>query len=190
MLVPVRIEDVRPPWEFRRLQAADFFNWQSGFGGPDFDACLSVIEQLVRSTVAIDMRKFASRPTAPVTPPQQQPPHQTGTAYPPPTQPVPPVPPPVYGRPPMPPPRYATGAPPPVRISTYLFPAILVTFCCAGMPFGIVAVVYALQVSSKLNAGDIEGAVKASREAKRWCIVALCVGLAVMFLWMMNTMSR
>jgi esterase/lipase superfamily enzyme len=53
MLVPVRIEDVRPPTQFGRLQAADFSDWQSGFGGPDFEAWLSSIEQLVRSTAAM-----------------------------------------------------------------------------------------------------------------------------------------
>jgi hypothetical protein len=50
VLVPVRIEDVRPPLEFRRLQAADLFEWRKGFESADFDACLSSIELLVRKT--------------------------------------------------------------------------------------------------------------------------------------------
>jgi hypothetical protein len=56
VLVPVRIEDVRPPLEFRRLQAADLFDWRNGFKGLEFEACLASIEVLaqrdVRSHVA------------------------------------------------------------------------------------------------------------------------------------------
>jgi hypothetical protein len=181
-LVPVRIEDVRPPFEFRRLQTADFFNWQGGFGGHDFEACMSSIEQLVRSTVAIDMRRFASKPAPPPVPPP--PPQQ---AYRPPTQPVPPVqtaPHPVYA-PPQAPPRYPTAGVPAASINTFLLPAILVTFCC--IPFGIPAIVYAAQVKSKLNAGDTAGAMQASQKAKRWCLIALGVGVgwAVLYALMM-----
>jgi len=50
VLVPVRIEDVRPPLAFRHLQTADLFDWKKGFDSPDFDACLSSIESLVRKT--------------------------------------------------------------------------------------------------------------------------------------------
>lgn len=50
VLVPVRIEDVRQPLGFRHLQTADLFDWKKGFDSPDFDACLSSIESLVRIT--------------------------------------------------------------------------------------------------------------------------------------------
>ena len=46
VLVPVRIEDVRPPLEFRRLHTADLLEWRSGFESPDFDECLASIEML------------------------------------------------------------------------------------------------------------------------------------------------
>ena len=71
----------------------------------------------------------------------------------------------------------ATGRPtPPERIPTYLVPAILVTiFCC--LPFGIVSIVYAAQVNSKLDAGDVAGAMHASSNAKTWMWVSLGVGL-------------
>ena len=64
------------------------------------------------------------------------------------------------------------------KVSNYLVHAILVTVCCC-LPFGIVAIVYAAQVNSKLNAGDYAGALESSRKAKRWCWIGLAVGLAI-----------
>lgn len=62
--------------------------------------------------------------------------------------------------------RYAMETP-----STYLAQAILVTvFCC--QPLGIVAIVYAAQVNSKLTAGDYVGAADSSAKARIWCWVA------------------
>jgi hypothetical protein len=66
----------------------------------------------------------------------------------------------------------------PATISTHLLEAILVTLCCC-MPFGIVAIVFATQVSSKLQAGDIQGALQASKNAKTWAWVGFGAGLAV-----------
>ncbi len=75
----------------------------------------------------------------------------------------------------------APGAAPAAKpqISNYLIPAVLVTLCCC-LPGGIVAIVYATQVNSKLQAGDIAGAQAASKNAKLWCMVAAGVGLVVM----------
>ena len=42
------------------------------------------------------------------------------------------------------------------NVPSYLVPAIFTTVLCC-MPFGIVAIVYAAQVGSKLAAGDFEG---------------------------------
>lgn len=101
MLVPVRIEDVRPPLEFRRLQTADLFDWRSGFDTPEFEACLSSIELLVGRT--------ASRPLPSRQPSSPQAPRATSLP--------PPPPPPVYG---------AQGT-----VPNYLVPSVLVTlFCC------------------------------------------------------------
>jgi hypothetical protein len=69
-----------------------------------------------------------------------------------------------------------TAPKPRVEIPTYLVPAILSTlFCC--LPFGVPAIVYAAQVSSKQSAGDIAGAQTASKNAKTWCWVAVGVGV-------------
>ena len=62
----------------------------------------------------------------------------------------------------------------------YLIESILVTiFCC--LPFGIVGIVFAAQVNAKFEAGDYEGALKASLEAKKWMtwgfVSSLIVGL-------------
>lgn len=62
-----------------------------------------------------------------------------------------------------------------LRIPNYLVWAILITiasvfFCCIiGTIPGIVAIVFAAQVNSKLGMGDEAGAWAASRRAKLWC---------------------
>ena len=61
-------------------------------------------------------------------------------------------------------------------VNNYLVPAILVTLCCC-LPGGIVAIVYAAQVNSKLAGGDLSGAMDASRNAKMWCWIAAGAGL-------------
>ena len=58
----------------------------------------------------------------------------------------------------------------------YLVYAILTTlFCC--LPFGIAGIVKAAQVSTKYQAGDYEGAVQASADAKKWSQTALICGI-------------
>jgi hypothetical protein len=66
--------------------------------------------------------------------------------------------------------------PAPPKIENHLVGAILTTLCCC-MPFGIVALVFAAQVNSKLAAGDVAGAQAASNSARTWVIVAVIVGL-------------
>jgi hypothetical protein len=61
-------------------------------------------------------------------------------------------------------------------IKNYLIPSILVTLCCC-LPPGIVAIVYAAQVSSKLAAGDAEGAQASANNAKLWCWIGAGLGL-------------
>ena len=62
-------------------------------------------------------------------------------------------------------------------VPNHLVEAILTTlFCC--LPAGVVAIVYASQVNTKLAQGDIRGAQAASQNAKTWIIVSLCIGLA------------
>lgn len=66
----------------------------------------------------------------------------------------------------------AMQAPP----SNHLAMAIITTLICC-LPAGIVSIVYASQVNSKFQAGDYEAALRASKNAKTWWLVALIVGL-------------
>lgn len=71
----------------------------------------------------------------------------------------------------------------------YLVYSILTTlFCC--LPFGIVGIVKSAQVSSKYQSGDYEGAVQASRDAKKWSMIALICGLVWCLLYMIVVIVR
>ena len=60
----------------------------------------------------------------------------------------------------------------------YLIPAILATlFCC--LPVGVVSIIFATQVNSKLASGDTAGAAEASRKAKMFMFIAVGAGLLV-----------
>ena len=83
-------------------------------------------------------------------------------------------------------PLQATGVilPPGTTVQNYLVFAILATvFCC--LPAGIPAIVYAAQVNSKLQVGDLAGAQLASKNAKLWCLISLGLGLGVVGLYAM-----
>lgn len=68
--------------------------------------------------------------------------------------------------------------PPQAPVNNYLVPAVLTTLCCC-LPGGVVAIIYAAQVNSKLAAGDIAGAMDSSRKAKMWCWIAAGAGIVV-----------
>ena len=72
----------------------------------------------------------------------------------------------------------ATPPPPKPNVSNHLVGAILVTVLCC-LPFGIVSIIYATQVNTKLAAGDIEGTITSSKRAKTWMWWGFGVGLAV-----------
>jgi hypothetical protein len=58
-----------------------------------------------------------------------------------------------------------------VQVDNYLVFAILATVLCC-LPAGIPAIVYAAQVNSKLQAGDVAGAQLSSKNAKMWCWIS------------------
>lgn len=66
----------------------------------------------------------------------------------------------------------------PERPSNHLVMAILTTILCC-LPAGIVSIVYASQINSKYNAGDYDGAVRASKNAKTWWIVSLVSAVVI-----------
>jgi hypothetical protein len=72
----------------------------------------------------------------------------------------------------------------PVKVPSYLAQSILVTlFCC--IPLGIPAIVYSAQVNSKIQAGDIDGAMESSRKAKMWAWWSFGVGILVAILYVL-----
>jgi len=76
-----------------------------------------------------------------------------------------------------------TNLPPATPPKNWLAESILVTiFCC--LPFGIVGIVNASQVNSRLAAGDYEGAVRASKEAGKWTKIGFWIGIAVIALYL------
>lgn len=94
-----------------------------------------------------------------------------------------PPPPDESGLPPAPPtPGQGMASPypgtPSAQVPNYLVWAIVVTLLCF-LPTGIVAIVYASQVGSKLAAGDIAGARESSNKAKMWTIVSAVIGVVV-----------
>lgn len=126
---------------------------------------------------------------APAAPPAAPP------AYTPP--PAPPAAPPAYA-PPAAPPAYAPPpqgyAPQPqgyaqqppagaaVPLKNHMVMAILSTiFCC--WPAGLVGIIMAAQVNSKLQQGDYAGAQKASKAAATWSWVAIIAGALIIILY-------
>ncbi|MEQ8787083.1 MAG: CD225/dispanin family protein [Pirellulaceae bacterium] len=72
---------------------------------------------------------------------------------------------------------YEPGKPiPDGTVKNYLTEAIICLLCCGGL-FAIPALIFATQVNSKLAQGDYHGAVEASNNAKKWCIIAVCIGV-------------
>ena len=66
--------------------------------------------------------------------------------------------------------------------SSYLGWSIAATLLCC-LPAGIVAIIYASQVSSKWASGDREGARRSASLAKTWFWVSVGVGLCFNLLW-------
>ncbi len=61
---------------------------------------------------------------------------------------------------------------------TNLVWAILTTVLCC-LPLGIIAILYAVKVSSRYNAGDYAGAERASETGAWWCIGAIIAGIVL-----------
>lgn len=64
----------------------------------------------------------------------------------------------------------------PEKVPNYLVPAIISAICC--FPLGIIGVIFAAQVNGKVAAGDIAGAMDASKKAKLFSYIF--IGLAIL----------
>ncbi len=70
------------------------------------------------------------------------------------------------------------------NVENHLVKAVLSTlFCC--LPLGIVAIVYASQVNTKVTAGDYQGAQIASDNASRWGNISIGIGLVVIVVYVL-----
>jgi len=72
--------------------------------------------------------------------------------------------------------------PPPVsgtpdKVPNYLVPAIISALCC--FPLGIISIIFAAQVNSKVTAGDLTGALDASKKAKMFSYIFIILGLVL-----------
>ncbi len=96
-------------------------------------------------------------------------------------------PPPITQRTPVPTVDTIPGSAPP---KTWMVESILVTILCC-LPFGIAGIVNASQVESRYYAGNMEGARRASVEAKKWTMIGFWIGVAgvgLYVLWMVFAM--
>ena len=74
------------------------------------------------------------------------------------------------------------------QIPNHLVWAILATlFCC--LPGGIVSIVYAAQVNSKIAAGDLAGARDSSDKAKKWAMWSAIAFVIVAVLYVVLVMA-
>jgi hypothetical protein len=62
--------------------------------------------------------------------------------------------------------------------------SILVTLCCC-LPLGVVAIIFAAQVNTKLAQGDMAGALDASQKAKMFSWIAFGLGLLSSLIWLL-----
>ncbi len=87
--------------------------------------------------------------------------------------------------PPPPAPSYGAGTGPVTgggaTIPNYLWQSIVVTLCCC-LPLGVVGIIFAAQVNSKLAQGDVAGAQYASEKAKMFTLIGFIVGLVLIVL--------
>lgn len=70
----------------------------------------------------------------------------------------------------------------PPHIPSNLGLAIFSTLCCC-LPFGVVAIVFASQVSSYIAAGNYDAARKSAENAKTWSIISIILGLFGSVIW-------
>lgn len=76
----------------------------------------------------------------------------------------------------------APAALPPGTVPNYLVWAIIMTvlsccLSCIGLITGIVAIVFSSKVNGALARGDLEGATRASRNAKLWCWITTVIAI-------------
>lgn len=59
---------------------------------------------------------------------------------------------------------------------SWLLESVLATVLCC-LPFGVIGIVYASKVETRFYSGDLEGAIRASKNAETWTYVSFFTGL-------------
>jgi len=62
-----------------------------------------------------------------------------------------------------------------------MVPAIISIFCC--WPLAIPAIIFAVQVNNKVQAGDIAGAQESSKKAKMFSFIAIGLGVVLILIY-------
>lgn len=96
-----------------------------------------------------------------------------------------------------PPPPVNGAAPVPNNLVLAIVASALSLFCCC-LPHGVISLIFALQVQKKADAGDLQGAMNAAKQAKMWAwisIIVSAVGLVIAFFFgvlggIMSSISR
>ena len=70
------------------------------------------------------------------------------------------------------------GGTPPPKIQNYLIHSILAALLCCP-PTGVAGIVYAAQVNTRIQAGDMQGALASSQKARMWFWISVIVGVVV-----------
>jgi len=63
------------------------------------------------------------------------------------------------------------------KVPNYLIPAIISAVCC--FPLGIISIIFAAQVNGKVQAGNVAGALDASKKAKLFSIIFIALGVVL-----------
>ena len=66
-------------------------------------------------------------------------------------------------------------------VPNYMVPAIISIFCC--WPLAIAAIIFAVQVNNKVQAGDIAGAQEASKKAKMFSFIGIGIGVVLILIY-------
>ena len=66
-------------------------------------------------------------------------------------------------------------------VPNYMVPAIISIFCC--WPLAIAAIIFAVQVNTKVQAGDIAGAQEASKKAKMFSFIGIGIGVVLILIY-------
>jgi len=73
------------------------------------------------------------------------------------------------------------------KVPNYLIPAIISAVCC--FPLGIISIIFAAQVNGKVQAGNVAGALDASKKAKLFSIIFIALGVVLWGGYMLFTLG-